>query len=297
MWRIAKDGSALVRFRNLPTAVSYLVPDRFFAPEKRMQTAKEVIELPDGAETFVPGTVGKGLHLAAGRKLRFARGEKMPDGSFQNFPLHKGTIEFFFRPNWSALDVVNSGKQRPITRPLLSAGDMVVDYQYGAANYRNKYGSLRILCGKIDKTTRGRPRFSYGNNAQVFLNAGQWVHVAATWDIDFARTDYPVFHQHCHVFVNGRKHRRGAGGPPDLRFPGNRVENYLLEAIPEWITIGPADGTFDEVRVSDVVRYTEHFEPPAEPLAWDEHTRALIHFEGPLEVLGGPGKKVEAVLE
>jgi len=44
----------------------------------------------------------------------------------------------------------------------------------------------------------------------------------------------------------------------------------------------PADhaGLFvDELRVSDVARYAESFEPPAAPFEPDEHTVVLSHFD------------------
>jgi len=42
------------------------------------------------------------------------------------------------------------------------------------------------------------------------------------------------------------------------------------------------DGVIDEIRVSDVVRYSDNFTPPLEPFTPDANTRALWHFDEPI---------------
>jgi hypothetical protein len=45
------------------------------------------------------------------------------------------------------------------------------------------------------------------------------------------------------------------------------------------------DAAYDELRLSDIERYTNDFTPPARDreLELDEHTRALFHFNGNLD--------------
>lgn len=55
---------------------------------------------------------------------------------------------------------------------------------------------------------------------------------------------------------------------------------YVCDEVAEQIRIGPCDGTLDELRISDIVRYDDHFTPAQTPFASDEHTLALFHFDG-----------------
>ena len=40
---------------------------------------------------------------------------------------------------------------------------------------------------------------------------------------------------------------------------------------------------FDELRISDIQRYTKDFTPPTKEFTVDEHTRALFHFNGNMD--------------
>lgn len=55
---------------------------------------------------------------------------------------------------------------------------------------------------------------------------------------------------------------------------------YVFGDVAEQIRIGPCDGTLDELRISDIVRYDGHSTPAQMPFASDEHTPALFHFDG-----------------
>lgn len=55
---------------------------------------------------------------------------------------------------------------------------------------------------------------------------------------------------------------------------------YVLHEVAEQIRIGPCEGTLDELRISDTVRYDGHFTPAQTPFASAEHTLALFHFDG-----------------
>jgi len=54
---------------------------------------------------------------------------------------------------------------------------------------------------------------------------------------------------------------------------------------PQTMTLGPVQGAVDDLRISDVQRYTGEFGAPRRDraLRLDEHTRALFHFDGTLE--------------
>jgi hypothetical protein len=91
------------------------------------------------------------------------------------------------------------------------------------------------------------------------LQAGQWYHVAATYENGSVR-----------IFLNG--------------VPSTATNVDTLTQGPA-LTIGGFDyypffdGTIDEVRISNVVRYTSDFVPATEPFSPDASTLGLWHFD------------------
>ena len=97
--------------------------------------------------------------------------------------------------------------------------------------------------------------------------AGEWTHVAATWDGLVAST-----------FVNGvfmgsyAKAGDGANNSPDTFKVGRRTRGGDTHSIYR--------GLIDEVRISNVVRYTEAgFDVPTSGFVADPNTVALYHFD------------------
>lgn len=299
-WSVAFDDPTLVRFRNLPPIVSYLTPKTLFLPEKLVPVAIEEPKLPDPSATFLDGAIGQGLQLNGSDVFRFARGKKLDDGTYENFPGHLGTIELYFRPNWTATETALATRADPAWT-LLSAGSVGLRYRYGYA-YRF-YAFLDFFCGQSRYLARGR-RQKYGNQARIFPKAGEWLHIAATWDTrdttqDFERRKYNPQSEFFWVFVNGKRQMRTWSFPNRLLlYLGKSFgENYTLDEIPESITLGPGDGTFDELRISDTIRYEGDFTPLTEPFAPDEHTKALFHLDGSVEGTSGDGRSLQAQFE
>lgn len=306
-WKIHSKHTAFVRFRNLPPVAAYLTPDRFFVPEKLVQVKEEKTVPPDPGKRFPDGVIGEGLQLRGKNTLGFERGETLADGSYRNFPGHKGTIEFWFRPNWTAVNL-SVPKAKDYGRMLLSAGTINIRYHYGQRSYMKRpENNLVFRCGKSIKEEKKNRYKKFGNHARIYPEAGQWQHIAVTWDTSittkeslktrYKRENYKrgkcdLFF----VFVNGKRHSRTtmfAAWPIYLHLGRKFAEDYELTNIPEWIELkGTAGGTFDELRVSDVVRYREDFKPPTEPFTQDKNTKALFHFDGNLEGIGGDGRKM-----
>ena len=65
------------------------------------------------------------------------------------------------------------------------------------------------------------------------------------------------------------------------RNDGNRPSDVPLKLAID----GGLEAVLDELRISDVQRYSADFAPPSRyrELAADEHTRALFHFNGSLD--------------
>ena len=104
-----------------------------------------------------------------------------------------------------------------------------------------------------------------GHRQSAFVTrAGQWVHIAITWDAG------------------------GDGRPPKAQLFINGVEttgsmlSAAREPLGDWtapeLTIG-GDVAFsiDDLRISDTVRYDRDFQRPTRPTE-DEHTRLLMLF-------------------
>ena len=295
-WRVDYEKTAFVRLLNLPPVVSCLTPERFFVPEEFVPVRREELKLPDPRATFVPGVIGPGLQLNGKDVLKLERGEKLPDGSCRNFPGALGTIEFYFRSNWGAVETAGVYRTLDAKWSLLSAGQVGVRYRYGLGS--RDYAFMDFLCGQTRYKARGRLG-SYGSQARIFPKAGEWLHVAATWDVVHTTQDYDPkkFSRSTRffiVFINGRRYWRTWSFPTRLKsYIGKGfAKNFDISQIPEWITIGPGSGTFDELRISDVIRYADDFDPPKEPCTRDEHTKLLMHFDGSVEAVGGDGKKI-----
>jgi hypothetical protein len=93
------------------------------------------------------------------------------------------------------------------------------------------------------------------------------------------------------IYVDGRASQQyvynGAGN-----FPSDQPRTLLLLNV---MYKAEDKGTaYDELRVSDVMRYAGDFTPPSpgDRFKLDEHTRALFHFDGTLdgESASPPGK-------
>ena len=300
-WELSCQDPAFVRLRNLPAFVSCMTPEYFFVPQKRLPVAAEKKpRLPDPRASFVKGVIGRGLQLNLRDRLKFERGGKLPDGTWENFPGLKGTIEFYYRPNWSALDTVMANRHDR-TRPIFSAGTFSLRYRYGHPT--RAFANMNFLCGRTRYKARGRYG-KFGNSARIYPEAGRWYHIAATWDaVDTVanlthrqyKKKYNRNSEHFHVFINGKRHLRSQSFPASLKmYVGKRyATNYTLEAISELVTIQPSNGTVDELRLSDTVRYTEDFVPSKTPFTHDEHTKALFHFDGSTAGAGGDGKPIK----
>ena len=293
-WRAQWHEPALIKFRNLEPVVSFGTPQRWFQPDKLLHAAQAKTELPSADAAFVPGVIGQALQLNGKDELRFARGKELGRGKvgevteFEHFPGSQGTIELYFRPNWNTTDyaVLN---RRMYHRLFIHAGELQFYHRFGQGPMTTRpYAYVDLLCrGPWGEPGRETTK-PCGNAARKYFRAGEWVHLAGTWVIDRTqkqRDDKAKFY----VFINGRKRLRIWSYPRALE----SWRPFRIGDIAEWVRIGPgADGTFDELRISDVVRYDADFTPPTQPFEPDEHTKALFHFDGTAHGVDAMGKQL-----
>ncbi len=116
---------------------------------------------------------------------------------------------------------------------------------------------------------------------------GAWHHVAMTRDTSDGTLA---------IWVDGTLDASGAGPPGNVSYRDGRSTSfpndpYLVlgaEKHDAGASFPSYSGLLDELRVSDVVRYTAAFGPPSTPFASDAATVGLFHFdEGPLGACTG----------
>jgi hypothetical protein len=234
---------------------------------------------------WLEGVMGKALHLAQGRSLKFARGEALPDGSYTHFPGKEGTIEFWFRPDWSSAWF----KEQPVfTNAFLTGGSVDFQYCYGFDPRRAWTRRELIAClALVANGTLGKKAGAVGTQSRYFFPSGEWVHLAAVWryavDQNKATTNFAVY-------INGSLQ------PPSRSYPyldQSGKTNFVLNAAEPYIKLGAGlDGSIDELRVSKVARYNGDFTPPNQPFKPDADTLALFHFDGNTKGISGTEGKV-----
>lgn len=296
-WKVQYTHPAFIKLLNLPPIVSCMTSDTFFVPEKMITFDEKTLQLPPRDKIFVKGVIKSAMQMAKNDGLTFKRGEKLKDGSYENFPVLKGTIEFYYRPNWTATEQ-HLRKQGYLRWPLFSAGPISVRYRYGQ-NYHN-YAYFEILCGKTKFKARGKTGRPFGNDARYFPKAGEWLHIAVTWDVTdttrkYDKKKYNKTSEHFEIFLNGKKCRRIFSSPGRLKlYLGESfAKNFDISEIPEWITVGPGNGTYDELRISDIVRYNKDFTVAKNAFKIDKNTKLLMHFDDSINAAGATGDKIE----
>jgi hypothetical protein len=147
----------------------------------------------------------------------------------------------------------------------------------------NLSGSSKQIRGSFltdGKDGRVNMRSYHGS---ALFERDEWVHVAWVW----GRRLVPQIHgtpkeilMGC-IYLNGRR-----GKAHTFRYENNLP---MLPMTMLYIGYPSAssnmDAFVDELRISDVQRYSAEFAPPRRDveLALDEHTRALFHFNGDLK--------------
>jgi len=131
---------------------------------------------------------------------------------------------------------------------------------------------------------------------RTVFSGGEWVHIAWVWGPrDGIRARDPGYNTRpqenvliAQLYVNGRM-----GQHFNYAWKDN-----VPAGVPVSFTMYSLAAAIDELRLSDVQRYTEDFAPPARDTRFepDEHTRTLMHCDGDLIVLS-PGATAEAQIE
>jgi len=274
------------RLLNVEPMVAFGSPS--LLPEKTsgkpVVLASAALPATKGPVEFVEGVQGKSVRLSEQHSLKFARGERLQQGGYAFFPGNKGTVEFWFRPDHSILNIaLPSFKQ--IDLPFVKAPLFNLQHSYWR---RGTPGPFSFLQTEF-LSEKGEPTRT-GFQAEYFYRAGKWVHIAYTWDIKEGDRGLEAS---LGIFLNGRKlpHRAAMYGIN----PVTGKQKIKLSDAGEDIVLGPFEGAMDNLRISDTVRYTADFQPGKEVPAMDLNTRALFLFDGNLKGISASSQPLEAL--
>ncbi len=234
---------------------------------------------------FVEGALPKaplnrGFEFTGPRRLAFngasegtlQNGQWNPTPRSVHWGLQAGTLELWCKPTWNADD-----------------GAEHILFDSVAYGHRSQCRLRKLADGRLEFAIADSSVKTHTARGAAPLKAGQWHHIAATWD--FAKA-------HLQLFADGRRiAQAGPGKEPwpfslvprsKRKLKGIGIMDDDQRSMPMQAYIGgdsrcsadrSAQAVLDEFRVSDVARYAADFKPPRAELAVDEHTRALFHFE------------------
>lgn len=302
LWSFQPVTNQLVRTRNVPPFFAVEDAESYFQPAISWEREEpQEIETPPAGTQFVPGISGAGndqaLYISSSGRFMLEGGEPHPSGDgLQLLPFREGTIEFWFRPDWSTLDLPL--KSRTIVRMSVAEGepwlltynmserqrDADLDFYLSHA----LYGYFMAQAPDIRHSMRAYRR--------TVFTGGRWVHIAWVWgQRDGIIPRDPGYNTRpqekvliAQIYVNGRRGQHYNYAWKD-NVPADMPISFMMYNLAAAV---------DELRISDVQRYTDDFTPPARENRFepDEHTRALMHFDGDLTVLG-PGGALQAATE
>ena len=285
LWSFEPVDNKLVRVAGLPPFFSAGNPKAFYVPDIKWETkaAMALGEKPSPKQVFVAGASGtegdQGLYLTGKRHLLVRAGPPHASGDGSAFlPRKQGTIEYWLKPYWSSVEMPDGYRFFVMGRMMQGGGSGYFSMKY---EKKGQVKQLFVFAQTDGGTGRRGERY---RRHDTFFRAGEWVHIALVWGRRDGILVYPTQRKWkdvfiAEVYVNGRRGRVYEKHMSRL----NDLASQLRE-----VSIGyfrPAqnlDGVVDELRVSDIERYTSDFTPPPRSVEFrmDKHTRALFHFNG-----------------
>ena len=177
--RLGVSPPSFARLLNVEPLVAFGSPD-LLPVDKRMNVVREpgpALEKLSYLE-FVQGVEGRAVRLKGNKTLVFPRGRELEQGGFAHFPGREGTVEFWFKPDWSSTDIPVS-KKNFVEKKLVTGPQVDIKYLYGGRNWnRQVYSDLQIEL-KADRKEIGLPPI--GKQENHLFTEGEWTHFAWTW--------------------------------------------------------------------------------------------------------------------
>ena len=263
-----------IKLLNVEPVVAFGFPE--FLPQI---TGRRTSPVPVSEKTgeqsidFVPGLNGKALRTANDGRVIFDRGNDVQDGGGHTyFPGNAGTLEFWYKPDVSTYEIPMRMTEETY-RTFVRSSHLCFGHLYRvriSETDNESHVRLELLPEKKGQSPAGR-------QCRHFFKAGEWTHVAYTWEID---EGIAGIGGELSIFINGKKvmyDRTNYGLAPLQSNKIARLQKNIKDVI-----IGPFDGSMDMLRISDTVRYENDFQPPAN-YGSDKNTRVFFQFDGNLK--------------
>ncbi|VAW12584.1 hypothetical protein MNBD_BACTEROID01-447 [hydrothermal vent metagenome] len=202
-------------------------------------------------------------------------------GKPYHFEPKQGTIEAWVKPSWDSDD----GREHTFFR--VNPKWHLDKFAKPPKRWIPERKRIRFLAVKrgdeqgneFEFLIRDRDMKVHSIKASLPFKKDTWANIALTWD--FAKGQMSLF-------FNGEKVGQIKEGRPwkldcvmELLEFGNR--NGIIHGEEDFSRYC-FDGVFDEIRISDIIRYGSGYVPESQkPFVVDKNTRALFHFDGSLE--------------
>jgi hypothetical protein len=194
------------------------------------------------------------------------------------------------KPDWSTFSI--PVKDRAVYKSFLRLPSEKESWNlyYVKNPNRGTWWFSHVLHGRF--VSDGERRLNVRANRQTVVERGVWTHVAWVWGKETSATftgGEPVQLLTARIYVNGRLGR----------FRASQYEGQRVADMPRELQL-LGDAAYDDLRVSDIARYTEDFIPPGRDIdvKLDAHTRALFRFNGNTDGLSyGREEKIVGVIK
>ncbi|MCK9266100.1 LamG domain-containing protein [bacterium] len=264
-----------VKLLNVEPIVTFGSPD-FFPENTTGKPIKVASVASPSSKTdlqFSEGITGKAVKLSGAQTLKFSKGEPVNSGGYTYFPFEKGTIEFWFKPDWTTWEIPMEMTQI-IDIPFLTSSHIKLFHRYwNLLNFTNIYGMLRVEVLEQEKN-----RVAAGFQGRHFFKTGEWAHISYTWDIKESDKN---MEGEMNIFINGKK-LLTKNAPYRINQVKGTTFFKLADDKNKEIVLGPFNGNMDLLRISDRVVYTEDFEP-SKKYGLDKNTRVFFNFDNNLK--------------
>jgi hypothetical protein len=285
--RIEIDSLTFIRLSgDIPSVIAQGSAENLFIPELDVAPIEEK-GVPDTDKTFTTGFTGnesdKAVILKGKTSLKIPRGEALDKSKYlyKYINYHRGTLEFWFKPLWSA-SMETAEKNRRLIKPC--------GWEISYKNYLGRettgrafeHGFNRFSFTGISSRAAKR-QYPYAHQQlwnRISLEKGEWYHFALSWDYI---ADKKIWISE--MYINGKPslvyNRPYTGmsryGQRDKFLKDHRV---VAGSIPLEF-LGEFEAVIDEIRISSIPRYPEPFaEIKKEEFSFDKDTLILLHLNG-----------------